>query len=64
MSGRMIQDNIKIAHEPFHFLKNKRNGKDFYSAIKIDMGKAYDHVEWDFLEVVLLKMDFSTKWTG
>ena len=43
--GRQILDNLMIAHECVHFLKNKRTGKEGYMAIKLDMSKAYDIVE-------------------
>ena len=30
--------------------------------MKVDMAKAYDHVEWAFLESVMLRMGFDIKW--
>lgn len=50
-----------MAHEIFHFLILRKAKQKFEMAIKLDMHKAYDHVEWDFLEQVLIKMGFDKK---
>ncbi|XP_074321457.1 uncharacterized protein LOC141657967 [Silene latifolia] len=59
--GRLITDNILMAFEMFHFMKNNRQS-DGYMALKLDMAKAYDRVEWVFLRQVLLTMGFDTGW--
>ena len=41
-----------------HYLKWSRQGKNGVMALKIVMAKAYDRIEWKFLEDVMLKLEF------
>ncbi|XP_059436565.1 uncharacterized protein LOC132169562 [Corylus avellana] len=45
---RNIQDNTILAHELLHTFKSKR-GKGGYMFLKMDMEKAFDRMEWEFL---------------
>jgi hypothetical protein len=45
---RLITDNVLLAYELTHYLKNKRSGENRVTAIKLDMRKAYDWMEWGF----------------
>lgn len=56
--GRLISDNILIAYKFSHYMRNRRKGNRGFAAIKLDMSKAYDRVEWHFLEDMMSKMDF------
>ncbi|KAM1078414.1 hypothetical protein ACFX19_026088 [Malus domestica] len=62
VSGRQIQNSIGIAHKLFHFLKLRKAQGKFEFGIKLDMHKAYDRVEWDFLDAVMEKMGFCIGW--
>ncbi|KAL0442405.1 UNVERIFIED_CONTAM: hypothetical protein Slati_1963200 [Sesamum latifolium] len=56
--GRLISDNILLAFEINHFLNTKSKGKQGWMALKLDVSKAYDKVEWSFLERVMSKLGF------
>lgn len=60
--GRSITDNTMVAFETFHSMKLKKAGKKGYMAMKLDMSKAYDRIEWDFLEAVMFKLGFCREW--
>ncbi|CAM8954034.1 unnamed protein product [Rhodiola kirilowii] len=62
IKGRIISDNFIVAHEIAHYLKNCGEHSSYYASIKVDMSKAYDRVEWLFLEKLLLKLGFADKW--
>ena len=61
---RLISDNALIAFEIFHAMKRKWDGKDGSFALKLDMEKAYDRVEWCFLERVMYKKGFCDAWVS
>ena len=62
--GRLISDNILIAFETLHCMKNYNSSASGFMALKLDMSKAYNRVEWVFLENVMRKMGFSERWIG
>uniref|UniRef100_A0A2N9GNM8 Reverse transcriptase domain-containing protein n=1 Tax=Fagus sylvatica TaxID=28930 RepID=A0A2N9GNM8_FAGSY len=55
-------DNVAVAYELMHTMRSKRKGKIGYMAMKLDMSKAYDRVEWAFLKAAMLKMGFAQRW--
>ncbi|KAA3474032.1 reverse transcriptase [Gossypium australe] len=58
IAGRQISDNTLIAYEILHSLKTRKKCKQGNFALKLDMSKAYDRVEWDFLAGMLTSLGF------
>ncbi|XP_026378163.1 uncharacterized protein LOC113272559 [Papaver somniferum] len=60
---RSISDNIFLANEAIYVV-NHNDKVEGIASIKLDMFKAYDKIEWDFLEKVLTKMGLSNHWVN
>ena len=60
--GRLITDNVLVAFETLHYMHHNKIGRDGAMALKLDMSKAYDRVEWRFLEQIMSQMGFHQKW--
>uniref|UniRef100_A0A803QCJ3 Reverse transcriptase domain-containing protein n=1 Tax=Cannabis sativa TaxID=3483 RepID=A0A803QCJ3_CANSA len=61
LSERIMFDNIYIAQEVVHAINHRKQGKLGWVGLKLDMEKAFDRVEWDFLLAILRKFNFPAK---
>jgi len=64
VAGRLISDNMLLAHEMIHALNTNPACNEDFMAIKTDISKAYDRVEWNFLEVMFTRLGFHRKWVA
>lgn len=64
VEGRLISDNVLVAHELLHALSSDNKCSSEFSAIKTDISKAYDRVEWSFLDRAMKVLGFSESWRG
>lgn len=62
LSGRLISDNYLVAAEVTHFMHKRSSRYNGLMMLKLDINKAYDHVEWNFLEAMMQKFGFSDRW--
>ena len=60
--GRLITDNAFIAFECMHTIKQERNQENSFCAYKLDLSKAYDRVDWNFLERMMQQLGFHHRW--
>lgn len=55
---RQIINNVLMAYEIIHYLRQRRGGKQGFMLLKLDMSKTYDRVEYNYLKRVLVLLGF------
>jgi hypothetical protein len=53
---------VFLSFELLHYLKSKKKGLEGLAALKLDMSKAYDRIEWDFLRKMMIQLGFQERW--
>jgi hypothetical protein len=59
IKGRQIMDGILVANE---IVDEAHRCKKELILFKVDFEKAYDSIDWGYLEAVMIKMGFPTLW--
>ena len=62
LPDRLITDNVLVAFETMHCINQRSKGKEGLMAIKLDMSKAFDRIEWSCLERIMEKLGFHDRW--
>jgi hypothetical protein len=60
--SKLTIDNILATYETMHTMQTRMWSKVGYMGLKLDMSKAYDRVEWNFLEAMMSKLGFDARW--
>jgi hypothetical protein len=60
--GRMITDNALLAFECLHYMEHDTTINSSFCAYKLDLSKAYDRVDWSYLESTMHKMGLCHRW--
>lgn len=62
MENRYILYNVLTTSEILHHMKCQSKGKKQEISLKIDISKAYDRVNWSFIQSMMRKTGFDKKW--
>ena len=60
--GRLITDNALIAFECVHAIQKGQSERTNFCAYKLDMSKAYDRADWNFMEGIMARLGFHEQW--
>lgn len=61
---RSINDNVLIAFEIIHCIQKSVRVSENNVALKLDISKAYDRVDWGYLKKRMQAMGFCSKWVS
>ena len=61
MEGHQISDGIILVHEILHSIKLKNMSG---MLVKLDIAKAYDKLNWQFIRKMLVAFGFSMAWVN
>ena len=59
MPGRFFMEGVVVLHETIHEMRRKKQDGIM---LKLDFEKAYDKVNWEFLQQTLRMKGFSPQW--
>ncbi|KAM5550671.1 hypothetical protein ABKV19_027155, partial [Rosa sericea] len=62
--GRLISNNTLVATEVAHFMYKLRSQEEVFFSLKLDISKAYDRLEWAYLQAILTKLGFAPRWVS
>ena len=60
--GRLTSDDALIAFECMHSLSTLKDLRGEFCAYKLDLAKAYDRVDWQFLQSMMGALGFAPQW--
>ena len=59
--NRLITDNNIVVYECLYKIRHSKSRKNVLVALKLDISKTYDKVEWAFLRQTMSKLGFNEK---
>ena len=62
IEGRLIYDNVLIGPKVMHYLTKCMSKTQFWATMKVDFLEAYDSITWDFINQILISMEFLQIW--
>lgn len=62
IEGRLLNDNALIAFEVNYHMRRQTQGSTSIAGFKLDISKAHDRLEWDFVQNMMIKFGFSQRW--